>query len=489
MRTAFHNDIALAAWPDGEYASGVWLDEQSRARAALLRAAGVSAGDRIAIAHGNSAGFFADLFAVWRVGACAVCLNPGLTPGELENVCSFAEPRTLLGSDGSQLPDVPGLTALCLGDAVGTGKADGADNDPDPSGCLDDDALMLFTSGTTGEPKGVVHSYRSLLARTALNAGHIGRDAMARTLCVLPTHFGHGLIGNCLTPLLSGQSVLLAPAGNLDVIANLGSIIDEHRITFMSSVPSFWRKVLKSAPAPAGGTLQRVHVGSAPLPAGLWRDVADWCGTRAVYNMYGITETANWLAGAPLPEGGNGGEGYVGPMWGGNAAILAEDGGIAFEGEGEVLVQTPSLMKGYFRRPDLTDAVLRDGWYRTGDVGELDSRGHLRLIGRRKYEINRGGLKVHPEDIDMVLERHQDVREACAFSMPHEVEGETVAAAVALTPGSTLSITDLRKWCARHLVREKLPERWFIVPEIPKTDRGKVSRDAVARACLQEPVS
>ena len=443
---------------------------------------GVTPADKVLITHGGTEAFFADLFSVWRVGACAVCTNPGLTTDELQNVCDFVLPKMILVANKSSSQPLPATETMCLGDITPHQDRPPIADDIDCGGQLDDDALILFTSGTTGVPKGVVHTFRSLLARLALNTSHIGIPEMARSLCVLPTHFGHGLIGNCLTPLLSEQHLLMAPGGNLDVIANLGDIIDGHEITFMSSVPSFWKKVLKSASPPAKGTLRRIHIGSAPLSGELWSAVADWAGTRAVYNMYGITETANWLAGAVLRDDGAE-DGAIGEMWGGDAAVLTGDGEIAFEGSGEILVQTPSLMKGYFQRPELTREVLKDGWFRTGDIGNIDKSGAMRLVGRQKYEINRGGMKVHPEDIDIMLERHQAVREACAFSVPHEIEGETVAVAVSLADNASVTIKDLRKWSAQHLVREKLPEHWFIVDEIPKTDRGKINRDDVATYC------
>ena len=176
-------------------------------------------------------------------------------------------------------------------------------------------------------------------------------------------------------------------------------------------------------------------VGSAPLSADLWESIAEWAGTRNVANMYGITETANWLAAASAlehrPE-----DGLVGTPWGGALAVRDEGGRIRAAGEGEVLVQTPSLMSGYLRREDLSAEVIRDGWYHTGDVGRIDERGVLRLTGRIKHEINRAGTKIHPEDLDLLLERHPEVAEACAFGIPDAVSGEIVGIAVRPTEGS-----------------------------------------------------
>ena len=127
--------------------------------------------------------------------------------------------------------------------------------------------------------------------------------------------------------------------------------------------------------------------------------------------MYGITETANWISGALAslsePE-----DGLLGMPWGGHFAVLGDDGVLRAKGEGEILLQVPSLMSGYYRRPDLTAEVLRDGWYHTGDTGSVDPSGVLRLTGRNRYAVNRGGIKVYPEEVDLLLERHPEVVEA-----------------------------------------------------------------------------
>jgi acyl-CoA synthetase (AMP-forming)/AMP-acid ligase II len=239
---------------------------------------------------------------------------------------------------------------------------------------------------------------------------------------------------------------------------------------------------LRLSPRPRARSLRRVHVGSAPLSADLWSRIAEWAGCEVV-NCYGITETANWIAGASsrehLPA-----DGLVGRPWGGHAGVRGDDGVVRTQGAGEIVVQTPSLMSGYLDRPDLTAAVLRDGWYATGDLGAIDAAGNIRLTGRAKDEINRAGFKVQPAEIDMLLESHPAIAEACVFGAPDSVSGEIVAAAIRLEPGAGEDAASLRDWCLKRLRREATPERWFFVEEIPKTARGKVSREAVRAAML-----
>jgi acyl-CoA synthetase (AMP-forming)/AMP-acid ligase II len=460
-------DVALGLkWTSTRFASEVLN------RATALTAANVKPRSTVVVAHSGSARFFADLFAVWTLGCTAACIDPALTANEVETLIEFLEPSAVLVDQAPfgariaapvlQLANVPAATTSI----------------PDPASELNRSALILFTSGTTGHPKGVVLSFRALQNRIAFNKAAIGAASRMKTLITLPTSFGHGLIGNALTPLLSGGDIVLHPIG-LSLAQDLGRIIEQHRIGFLSSVPSFWRMALKFSNAPAEGTLTRVHVGSAPLSAELWARVVEWSQADVV-NCYGVTELANWVAGASSRVDGIG-DGLVGKPWGGEAAIKDSMGALRHVGEGELLVKSPSVMSGYLRRPDLTAAVLVDGWYHTGDTGHIDERGLITLTGRIKDEINRAGFKVQPSEIDALLETHPAVSEACVFGIADTVSGEIVAAAVRLEPGENITAETLNDWCATRLRREAIPERWFMVDKLPLNDRGKINRDAVRR--------
>ena len=463
--------------------SGARLRTAVTTRALTLSAQGIGPGDRILIYHGGSAEFFADLLAVWQTGACAVCLNPGLTQTELENIVDFIEPRALLHAPAQDIPHMRAVSTMVLADAC-LGKAAHRVPEMEKRASLDDDALILFTSGTTGTPKGAVLSYRALTGRIALNQSHIPAGDMGVTLCPLPTHFGHGLIGNCLTPLLAGHSLVLMSGSDIRRVASLGDVIDMYGVSFMSSVPAMWKLATKVSRRPAKNTLRRIHVGSAPFSADLWRNVMDWAGVRNVVNMYGITEASNWIAGASAEEFAPE-DGLIGRTWGGMVAVREADGSVCASGHGEILVQSPALMLGYYKLPELTASVLKDGWFHTGDIGTVDEVGVVRLTGRKKFEINRAGIKVHPEDIDMLLERHPAVREACAFGIADEVAGEIVGVAVCPAVDAQINTKELQEWCMERIAREKVPERWFLVREIPKTDRGKINRSLVADFCLK----
>lgn len=416
--------------------------------------------DRVVVGEADPLDAMLALFACWTRGLVAVCVNPGLAAPEQDNVVAATGARAWLG-------EVRG--PLALNGAPAPLVADGRERP----------ALILMTSGTTGRPKGIVHSLAGLERRCVLNVAAVGAPVLAQTLCVLPVFFGHGLIGNVLTPLRAGGHVHLWPVPAASELGQLGAYIDTHRVGFMSSVPSFWKLALRLAPRPRQA-LTRVHVGSAPLGLALWRRIAGWAGTDNVFNMFGMTETANWIGGGALVDAGAA-DGYVGHAWGGTLAVRLGDGTIASAGTGEVLVRSPSIMLGYYQRPDLDAEAFVGDWFRTGDTGRLDASGGLTLLGRIKTEINRGGIKVQAEEVDMLLERHPDIAEACAFGIADAAAGEAVAAAIVLTAGTPFEPEIIKAWCRQHARVDAVPARLYAVPAIPRNDRGKIVRADVRR--------
>lgn len=467
------------------------VQHQVRLRVRSYRSLGFTQGDRVLVHFGNRLEFFAELLAIWQLGGCAIPVDSRLTPYEVVTLANAAAATFSVIDD-----DTDPSTLADLGDVSVIHTSAHADNGADTlapiaNPGLDDDALILFTSGSTGTPKGVVHTHRTLQARWISLQQSFGIGSFERTLCILPTHFGHGLICNCLFPWLSGCDLYIAPPFSAGLIMQLGALIDDHRISFVSSVPSMWNLALRSAKSPVGDSLRRIHVGSAPLSKTMWEQIQQWSNINEVINAYGITETGSWVAGTSdskiVPESG-----LVGSPWGSRIKILGSggvDGTIPAELEcapgdtGMIWLMTPALMTGYFHRPDLTDAVVNQGWFNTGDIGMLDDRGRLILKGRERDEINKGGMKVYPADIDEVVLQFGSVDDVCAFAAPDDMYGENVAMAVVLRDSGPDTVRGLHAWIESHLAQHKRPARWYLLDEIPRTSRGKINRDTVAKSC------
>lgn len=465
-------------------------------------AAGMRAGDRVFIGHGNSIAFLLDLLAVWANGACAVPLDSKLTEFECRNLIAAAGPRFFIGNKEKGLDfcdllsknDVTYLESSSIKAAIALQpgivcQALAALQ------AVSGDALILFTSGSTGDPKGVVHTHRTLHAKWATLYHEIDTDTLQRSLCMLPTHFGHGLICNTLFPWLSGHELFLLPPFSAQSIMSLGNLLTRHEITFFSSVPAIWQLALKTKP-PTSSQLRQVFCGSAPLSRHLWEDIVSWCGGAAVRNLYGITETGSWIAASP--RNGIPANGYIGTPWGADFKVMPgtspdlSPSKIAScrPGEsGHIWVKTEALMRGYLDRPDLTAEKIVDGWFCTGDIGVCDTEGMLFLKGRERDEINRGGLKIYPADIESVISSFADVRECCAFGHEDSRYGQSVAVALVMETEDTVLLRNLYIWTSKRLPDHKIPVRWHLLDEIPKTDRGKINRAKLAQYCAdQAPV-
>jgi len=464
------------------------MEEVAR-RIARFKELGIGPGDRILVLFGNNLEFFAELLAIWKMGACAVPIDNRLTPFEIHNLAKAAAPKAAVIEDGTPSEVVGPL------ERSGIKVVETTDISPSEEWAnevsLDQEALILFTSGSTGDPKGVVHTHRSLRARWLSLKENLDIRDFKRSLCVLPTHFGHGLICNCLFPWLSGQDLCVAPPFRPELIMSLGKIIDENGITFLSSVPSIWKMALKLASPPRNGTLRRVHCGSAPLSAHMWKDIKRWCGIEDVCNAYGITETGSWVAGLRRPDV-EPQDGLIGEGWGALIKVmrtdetslgLQKDLECEPEEEGFVWLNTPALMKGYLGREDLTRRCVVDGWFFTGDVGVLDGKGRLVLKGRVRDEINKGGMKIFPSDVDSVVERYSGVIDVCTFAVDDPLYGQNVGMAVVLSDPNERNIAGLYQWMRQHLAQSKMPARWWLLESIPRTSRGKVNREAVKEKC------
>ena len=487
----------------GEHWDSERLQKEIYTRAGYFIHCGVERGVPAVIMHGSNVRFFADVFAMWMIGVPIACLDAGMGADE------FSKLVTELGAEAvivnGEIPD----KISSMGDQLRFIDTQQADRWGAPvEACRvspiapDEKALLLYTSGSTGKPKGVVHTPRTLQTKWFALRQYMPLSIVDRALCALPTHFGHGLICNALYPLVHGKKLVVLPKTDLASLIQLPRIIDEHDITFMSSVPSIWRMVLRLCDSPKNGSLAQINIGSAPLASELCKQVQAWSGIGRVWNTYGITETGSWIAG-PLESYGEvePEDGLIGHGWGSDI-FISEESDIkmvassshlaptcAVGQKGYVWLRTPAVMQEYFKRPDQTAEILQGGCFFTGDLGYIDDRGRLILAGRVRNEINKGGIKISPEELDSIIESHKDIMEACAFRIEDPVLGENIGVCIVLDQGVIYpTVSELTQWCGSVMSDHKIPVLWYQVDSIPKTSRGKINRDDVARFCETQEV-
>lgn len=344
----------------------------------------------------------------------------------------------------------------------------------------DDIALVLHTSGTTSRPKIVPLTQRNVTA----SARHIV-DSLALTpsdvsLNIMPLFHIHGLIAAVLSSLAAGATVCCTPG--FDAFKFFGWL-DEIKPSWWTAVPTMHQAILDRAERQreiiARARLRFIRSSSASLPPQVMRALEETFHCPVI-EAYGMTEAAHQMAVNPLPPRARK-AGSVGLAGGPEIAIMDVDGALLASGEvGEVVIRGPNVTPGYEANPTANAAAFTNGWFRTGDQGVIDNEGYLRLTGRLKELINRGGEKVSPLEVDDVLMDHPAVAQAVTFAMPHGKLGEEVAAAVVLREGMNAVERDLRDFCSTRLAAFKVPRRIVILGEIPKGATGKLQRIGLA---------
>ena len=307
-----------------------------------------------------------------------------------------------------------------------------------------------------------------------------------RCLNVMPLFHIHGLVAAVLASISANASVICTPgfAGN-----SFFGWVDELCPSWYTAVPTIHQEILRWAPQALDiitrHRLRFIRSSSAALSPEVLTEL-EAVFLAPVIEAYGMTEAAHQIASNPLPPG-NRVPGSVGLATGCEFAIMDEGGTLMPAGQGgEVVIRGQNITQGYENNPAANALAFVNGWCRTGDQGVIDDRGYLSLTGRLKEIINRGGEKISPREIDEVLLRHPDVREAAAFPMPHATLGETIGAAVVPRDGMTLKEVDVRAFVLTHLPDFKVPARIVILTEIPKGPTGKLQRTGLADRLASE---
>jgi acyl-CoA synthetase (AMP-forming)/AMP-acid ligase II len=469
-----HGDREAYVEPDGARISFAEWEARSDALAGALAARGVRAGDVVALMLPSSIDYAVCYAALARLGAITTGLNTRLGPREVAAVLDRAQPVLVIRDSAAGLPE-PGLPtlprselrALCAG--AGLGRRRPA---PDPS----DPAVIIWTSGTTGIPKGAWFDSRNL-AWSARAAGVMSAPYDRR---LVATPFAHaGYMAKLWDQLIWGLTLVISPVPW--TAAGMARIMREERITVVGGVPTQWAKLLGE---PAAGRLPHMRVGiaaTAPAPPDLVEAVAERLGVPLVVR-YAMTESPT-ICGTEPGDPPTVQFRTVGrPQEGMEVAVVDAGGAPVPAGEvGRIRVRGGCVMRGYWRDPERTAATMTaDGWLVSGDRGRFTPEGNLVLLGRSDDLYIRGGYNVHPLEVENVLAEHPAVRRVAVVGCPAPVIGEIgVAFVVAADPAAPPELDELRRFTRDRLADYKAPDRLVLVEDLPVTAMLKIDRGAL----------
>ena len=463
-------DTAFVFCENGDTLTWTELRDAARGLAGYLTSLDIAKGESIAIMHPNGKTGIIALYAVLYGGFRATMINLAAGPDAITYALEHSEARFgfVHGDHMAAFGAVAPKSIATLDDKARNAcvlhTLDGEDH-----------ALLMYTSGTTGQPKGVVHSHASLLAGgwTTACAHQLKPDD--RGLCVLPIYHINGLCVTVMGALISGGSLAVAERFSASRFwAQAGAA----EVTWFSVVPTIISHLLHNEAEPDLLTKQRLRFGRSASSA-LAVETQTAFEARfdvPIIETMGLTETAAQILSNPLPPGVRK-VGSPGLAFGNEVRILAPDlTECAPDVEGEIAVRGPNVMREYLKNPDATAATFTGEWLRTGDLGRIDSDGYVFVTGRLKELIIKGGENIAPREIDEALYTHPDVVEAAAFARPCAQYGERIEAAVRVRDGSAVAATELIEACISRVGKFKSPDCVHFMKELPKGPSGKIQR-------------
>ncbi|MGV9967227.1 long-chain-fatty-acid--CoA ligase [Streptomyces olivaceus] len=472
----------------------VW--RRARAQAGALVGLGVRPGDRVALMAPNTADFPQAYYAIAAAGAVVVPVHLLLSAAEVEHVlrdsgatlllCHPAQART-----GAAAAREAGVRTLTLGEEFGGLAADAEPLTSYVTRDADDPAVVFYTSGTTGVPKGAVLSHFNLVMNATVNAfdaNDIRPDDVA--LGALPLFHAFGQTVSLNSTWRAGATLVLLP--RFDAGRAIELMVREKVNTF-HGVPTMF--VALAAAAADAGALPGLRVcvsGGASLPVAVMERFEEAFGAR-IYEGYGLSETSPAAAVNQPAFGAR--PGTIGhPLWGVDVEIARSETEDAVEllppGElGEVVVRGHNVFSGYLGRPEATAEALVDGWFRTGDLGTKDGDGFLRIVDRKKDVIIRGGYNVYPREVEEVLARHPGIAQVAVIGLPDDLHGEEVCAVVVPAQGSAPDAREVTEWSKEHLGRHKYPRRVEFADALPLGPSMKVLKRELRARYADRPVT
>ena len=456
------------------------LDEASARVAALVKSKGVEAGDRVGLMMPNVPYFPAIYYGILRAGGVVVPMNVLLKAREVAFYLEDPEAKLLFAwGDFGEAAEAGAEKAGTEVILVKPGEFEQllADQEPDRdvadrSG--EDTAVILYTSGTTGKPKGAELTHANLYRNSkgvSEKLGEMGTEDVL--LGALPLFHSFGQTCTMNSAVSVGATVTMLPRFDPDKALQ---IIERDRVTIFQGVPTMYNAMLHSESCDSAdcSSLRTCMSGGAAMPAELMRAFEEKFGC-VILEGYGLSETSP-VASFNHPDRERK-PGSIGtPIEGVEMQVWDDDGNEVPQGEvGEIVIRGHNIMKGYWNRDDANkEAITDDGWFRTGDMAKMDEDGYFFIVDRKKELIIRGGYNVYPREIEEVLYEHPAVQEAAVVGVPHDELGEEVGAAVVLKEGESVEADELKGYVKEQVAAYKYPRRIWFVDELPKGPTGKI---------------
>ncbi len=486
LATDFANKSAVIIPDTGPMLSYRELAGQSARLSEVLMKAGLKAGDVAVLVLPHGVEFLTMFLALCGCRVTALPANPASTQEELTFFIADSGAAVVIAkADHIPARQAARELAVPFGEVGLYGQTTvSLDIETNlPAGALGESrlgpsaaALMIYTSGTTSRPKAVPLTSANLIASMHNFARCFQLTPDDVTMVVMPPFHVHGLIGATLSTLYSGGTVVLPPHFSA---SRFWQDAVTYGATWYSGSPTIHRILLMRADRDGAprSRLRFIRSSSAKLAPAQLRQMEERFDT-VVLEAYGATETANQISCNPLPPGARK-PGSVGLPTGLEVLICDGEGGALAPGQqGEICVRGPAVTPGYRNNPGANASSFRAGWYRTGDLGQLDDEGYIYVTGRIKELINRGGEKVSPAEVESVLLEHEAVLDAACFGVADEIYGQEVHAAV--VPGMEIEPGELQRFCSERLTEYKVPKRIHLVAQLPRSATNKLMRDVIA---------
>jgi long-chain acyl-CoA synthetase len=487
------------------------LDRLSDAFAGILLANGVIEGDRVALYLQNVPQFVICLVGAWKMGAIGVSINPMNRSRELTFLLQDSDARVLvlhrdLHKDVAEpvLTNFPHVVAITTSGRDYQGRHDSrVMNKHEPEECpgtidlaqalrtgsspaglyteiaSDKPAMIVYTSGTTGIPKGAVITHANFAFDAVLWREWMGMRNGGPILAIAPLFHITGLVGHIGAAIATCSPIILSMRFHPEVVADAAQ---EYQAEFMVGAITAFIAIMNSPDVRPEQfqTLVKVYTGGAPVPAKVAEEFRKKFGLP-LRNTYGMTETSSLIVGVPsdleTPVDTNGSFSVGVPVFGSDAYIADEDGRPLPAGEvGEIYLQGPQVISEYWQRPDATSEAFYNGYLRTGDVAYMNEDGWIFIVDRKKDMISASGYKVWPKEVEDVIYTHPAIREVAVVGIKDEYRGETVKAVVSLRPGHSIEPEALIAYCKERMAAYKYPRHVQVVDELPKTATGKILR-------------